>query len=174
MLWVAPLTVVAAVAVCFVIKTIALALDPSLQRMGQLGPAMPTLAVEGAIAAVIVFILFALFLSRPIFWFRIVAVVALVFSLAPDVALAIGGVPMRLALRYVSTLLSVGESFQGGGGRPAGPPPGVQNGGSPPGFASGTPLEQVAVLMLLHAAVAIVCVVLLTTLPRVTRRRPSE
>ena len=81
---------------------------------------------------------------------------------------------MRFALRFVTQLTSIGETFQGGGGRPSGPPPGAQTGGPPPSFTSGIPLEQVAVLMLLHAAVAIVCIVLLTTLPRVTRPRPSE
>ena len=71
---------------------------------------------------------------------------------------------MRLALRYVAPLTSIGQSFQGA--RPAGPPPGAQTGGPPPGFFSAIPVEQVVVLMLLHTAVAVVCIALLTTLTR--------
>ena len=162
--WVAPLTVVASVAVCYAIRAAAIGLDPTLQRMGQLGPAMPTLAVEGTVAAVVAFILFVLFVPRAIFWFRIVGSLALLLSWAPDIALGIGGTPMRLALRYVAPLATVGQPFQGA--RPAVPPPGAQNGGPPPGFLSAVPVEQVVVLMLLHLAVAGVCIGLLTTLTR--------
>jgi hypothetical protein len=162
--WVAPLTVIAAVAACYVIRAIAQALDPSLKRMGQLGPAMPTLAIEGAVAAVGVFVLFVLFVPRAIYWFRVVGSAALLLSWAPDIALGIGGTPMRFAMRYVVPLTSIGQSFEGA--RPAGPPPGAQTGGPPPGFFSAVPVEQVVVLMLLHAAVAAVCIGLLTTLTR--------
>src|SRR5579872_7413943 len=117
--WVAPLTLVAAIAVCFGIRAVVQALDPSLARMGQLGPAMPTLAFEGALAAIVVFILFALFVPRPFIWYRIVGVVALVLSWAPDISLGIGGTPLRLALRYVTSLTSLGGIFgQGGRGGP--------------------------------------------------------
>jgi hypothetical protein len=85
----------------------------------------------------------------------------------PDVALGIGGTPMRLAMRYVGPLTSIGMLFGGeGGGPPAGaPPPGAQTGGPPPGFMSSMPIEQVLVLMLLHAVVAVVCIGMLSTLP---------
>jgi hypothetical protein len=162
LLWVAPLTVVAAVAGCYLVRTLVLLIDPSLSRMSQLGQPMITLTIEGAISASVVFGLFALLVPRPLFWYRRLGIVALVLSWAPDIALGIGGAPMQLAMRYVGPLASIGRS--GGGG----PPPGgaTQTGGPPPGFFSAMPLEQVVVLMLLHATVAVVCVVLLTTLTR--------
>ena len=95
--WVAPLTLGAAVAVCYIVKSLVLLIDPSLSRMGQLGPAMPTLAIEGTLAAIVVFALFGLFVPRPIFWYRIVAVVALVLSWAPDIGLRSDTVDSRLA-----------------------------------------------------------------------------
>jgi len=160
LLWVAPLTLVAAVAACLAIRSIAQLLDPSLTRMPQLQAPMLTLAIEGALAAIAAFILFALFVPRPVFWYRIVGAVALVLSWIPDVALAIGGTPMLTAMRFVGPLATIGES------RPSGPPPGAQGGGPPPGFLSSMPIEQVVVLMVLHATVALVCIGLLTTLAR--------
>jgi len=165
LLWVAPLTVVAAVLVCIGLRAIVQAVDPSLARMPQLGPPMVTLAVEGAVAAIVVFVLFVLFVPRAIFWFRIVAVVALLVSWIPDIALGLGGTPMRLAMRYVGPLTSIGLLGEEGG-RSAGPPPGAQTGGPPPAFFSALPIQQVALLMLLHTAVAVVCIVMLTTLTR--------
>jgi len=165
LLWVAPLTVVASAAVCFALRAIIQVIDPSLARMPQLGPAMMTLAVEGAIAAVVVFVLFVLFVPRAIFWFRIVAVAALVLSWIPDIALGLGGTPMRTAMRYVAPLTSIGFIGEEGG-RPAGPPPGAQTGGPPPAFFSALPIQQVLVLMLLHTAVAAVSIIMLTALTR--------
>jgi hypothetical protein len=171
LVWVAPLTVIAAVAVCLGLRAVVQAVNPELGRMPQLGEAMVTLAIEGAVAAVVVFALFTLFVARAIFWFRIVGIAALVISWVPDIALGMGGTPMRLAMRYVAPLTSIVQS-----GPPAGPPPGAQNGAPPPGFFSALPMQQVLVLMLLHAAVAVVCIGLLTTLTRVrtvSRRSPS-
>jgi hypothetical protein len=130
---------------------------------------MPTLASEGALAAIVVFILFALVVPRPFFWYRVVGAVALVLSWAPDIGLGLGGAPMRLAMRYVSPLTSPGLFEQGGrpgGPPPGGPPPGFAAGGPPPGFFSSTPWEQVLILIVLHTAVALVCIVMLTTLTR--------
>jgi hypothetical protein len=142
--------------------------------MGQLGPPMVSLSIEGALAAVVVFILFSLLLPRPIFWFRVVGAIALVLSWAPDVALGIGGVPMQTAMRYVGPLtglIRIGDA----GGRPGGgPPPGVQSGGPPPGLLSGQPIEHVIVLMLLHTAVAVVCIGMLTTLARAKTTPPAQ
>ena len=167
LLWVAPLTLVTAVAVCFGIRAAVQTVAPSLARMEQLGPAMQTLAIEGALAATVVFTLFALFVPRPFFWYRIVGVVALVLSWAPDIALGLGGAPMQLAMRYVAPLTSLGIFDQGGpAGPPAGGPPPGATGGPPPGFFSSMPIQQVLILMLLHAAVAVVCIVMLTTLTR--------
>jgi hypothetical protein len=164
LLWVAPLTLVAALAVCFAIRSIVLALDPSLARMGQLQMPMFTLTIEGTLAAIVVFAVFAAVLPRPIFWYRIVGAVALLASLIPDVALALGGTPMMTAMRVVGPLATIGASGPGGaGGPPAGGPPA---GGPPPGFMTGMPIEQVLVLMLLHASVALVSIGFLTTLTR--------
>jgi hypothetical protein len=165
--------VVAALAVCFGLRSLLQQLSPNLTRMPQLQEPMVTLVIEGAVAATVVFVLFASFVPRPIFWYRIAAVVALLLSWAPDIALGLGGTPMRLAMRYVSPLtsLSIPGLSQPGGPPPGGPPPGAQVGGPPPGFLSAMPIQQVLVLMLLHAAVALVCVVMLTTLTRVRTAR---
>jgi hypothetical protein len=160
-LWVAPLTVVVSVLACVGLRALFQTLDPSLERMGQLGPAMVTLAVEGSVTAVLVFIVFALVVPRPIFWYRVVGVIALVLSWLPDIGLGLGGTPMRLALRYVAPLTQIGFLNERGG-----PPPGAGAGGPPPGFPSSVPIEQVLALMLLHTAVAVVCIVMLTTLTR--------
>lgn len=173
LLWVAPLTVIVSVLVCLALRGIVQTVNPELARMPQLGEPMLTLAVEGAVAAVLVFALFTLFVPRAIFWFRVVAVAVLVISWIPDIMLGLGGAPMRLAMRYVGPLTSVGFIHGGQGGRPAGPPPGAQTGGPPPAFFSALPIQQVAVLMLLHAAVAVVCIGMLTTLSVQSRRRET-
>ena len=159
----APLTLVVAVGVCYGLKSLLVQLDPSLSQMGQLGQPMLTLSIEGALAAIVVFVLFALFVPRAIFWYRIVGLAALALSWVPDIALGIGGTPMQLAMRYVGPLTSVGMS--GGGG----PPPGAQTGGPPPGFFSAMPIEHVMVLMLLHGAVGLVCIGMLTSLTKKPR-----
>jgi hypothetical protein len=169
LLWVAPLTLVAALAACFGIRSIALFLDPSLANMAQLQTPMSTLTIEGALAAIAVFGAFAVVLSRPIYWFRVVGGIGLLASLIPDVALALGGAPMMTALRLVGPLASIGMAAPGGAGGPPAGGPSAGAGGPPPGFMSAMPVEQVVVLMLLHVAVAAVCIVLLTTLTRKPR-----
>jgi hypothetical protein len=171
LLWVAPLTLVVALAACFAIRSIATSIDPNLARLPMLGQPMTTLVVEGVVAAVVVFAVFAVLLPRPIFWYRIVGSVALLLSLLPDIGLALGGSWMGLAMRYVGPLASLGVSGPGGGGPPPGGAPGGGAGGPPPGFFSGMSLDQVAVLMLLHIAVGVLCIGLLTTL---TRRRAAQ
>jgi hypothetical protein len=166
LLWVAPLTLVVSLAVVFAMRWILQSIFPSLSRMPQLGQPMVTLVIEGVVAAVVVFALFALVVPRPIFWYRILGLVALLVSLLPDVALLMGGQWMGMAMRYVGPLTSIGLSGGPGGG---GPPPGGGAGGAggpPPGFLSGMPLPEVVVLMTLHIAVAAVCIGLLTTLTR--------
>jgi hypothetical protein len=175
LLWVAPLTLIVAVAVCFGLRTAFEALDPTLSQMAQLGPPMVTQAVEGTLAAIVVFVLFALLVPRAIFWYRIVGGVALLLSWIPDIALGIGGTPMRLALRYVGPLASLTlPGVSGGGPPPGGPPPGAQTGGPPPGFLSSMSIEQVLVLMVLHAAVGVTCILMLTTLTRARLIRQSR
>src|SRR5213078_686682 len=77
LLWAGPLVVILALAVNYAIKLIVQALDPTLARMGQLQTPLVILTLEGSIAAVVVFALMAWLLPRPIFWFRIVGVGAL-------------------------------------------------------------------------------------------------
>ena len=179
LLWVAPLTLVVALVVNSAIKFIAQQLNPSAYtRMPQLQEPMLILTVEGVIVAVLVFIVVALWVPHPIFWYRTIGVCAVVLSLLPDIALATGGQPMFLALRTAGMLTSVGLGGPGGpppgGGQggPGGPgSPGGATAGPPPGFANFTmPINQVLLLMLLHVATAIVCIVLLTTLTRQSRR----
>ena len=122
LLWVGPLTVVVALAVNLIIKTIAQALNPALTEMGQLGRPLIILTLEGAILAVIVFALMVWLVPHPIRWFRIVAVVALLISLIPDLLLGLGGDARRTGSAMVSPFTRFGSLFwpapQGGGGPP--------------------------------------------------------
>jgi uncharacterized membrane protein len=156
LLWVAPLTVVLSVAVNFLVKFVVQALDPTLSHMGQLQTPLVSLTVQGAVAAIVVFAVVAAFVPRPVFWYRIIATVALLVSLIPDIALGMGGAASMWGMRLVGPFLSLGASPSAGGP----PPSGAPSGGSMPG----TSLEEVAVLVLLHMAAFLVCVVLLTTL----------
>jgi hypothetical protein len=159
--WVAPLTVIAALVVNVCIRAL-VQTDPSLGRMPQLGPPLITLTLVGAVVAVVMFVLFALLVPRPIFWYRILGLAALLVSWVPDVMLASGGQSAGMAMRVVGPIATIGSPPPGGGGPPVGGP-----GGAGGGFVlPGAPLEQVLVLMLLHAATAAVCVVMLTTLSR--------
>ena len=168
LVWVAPLTLVLAVGACFVVRFLAQLIDPNTRNMPQLQMPMQVLAIEGALAAIVVFVLFALFVPRPVFWYRIVGGVALLFSLLPDIGLALGGAPMITAMRFVGPLTSIGSPGPGGPGGAGGPPPGggPGAGGPPPGFLSGMAIDQVIVLMLMHVAVGLVCISVLTTLAR--------
>lgn len=167
--WVAPLTVAACVAVNLGIKTLALALSPSLSHMGQLGEPLIKLTLEGSIAAVVAFALMALVLPRPFMPYRVLGAAALLASLIPDVALGLGGSAAMSAMRVVSPLAMLGSAPPAGG--PGGP---GGRSGPPAGFVMpGAPLEQVLVLVLLHVATAAVCVALLTTLPRRSQPAPT-
>src|SRR5918995_1977618 len=95
LLWVAPLTVIVTLVVNLLIKTLVQALDPSLTEMSQLGRSLIILTLEGAILAVIVFALMVWLVPHPVRWFRIVAVIALLLSLIPDLLLALGGEARR-------------------------------------------------------------------------------
>jgi hypothetical protein len=162
LLWVAPLTVVVALVANLVIKTLVQALNPSLSEMGQLGRPMIILTLEGAILAVIVFALMVWLVPHPIRWFRIVGVIALLISLVPDLLLGLGGDLRRTGSAMVSPFTRFGAQFfpaeQGGGRPPGGPSTGE--------VLPGLPWDRVLILMLLHAATAVVCIVLLTTLTR--------
>ncbi len=164
LLWVGPLTVVIALVVNLIIKTIVQALNPSLNEMGELGRSLIVLTVEGAILAVIVFALMVWLVPHPIRWFRIVGVIALVISLIPDLLLGLGADARRTGSAMVSPFSRFGSLIwpapQGGGGR-------TQGGGPSPGdVLPGLPWDRVLILMLLHTVTAVVCIVLLTTLTR--------
>ena len=164
LLWVAPLTVVVALLVNLAIKTLLQAINPALSEMGQLGRPMIILTVEGAILAVIVFALMVWLVPHPIRWYRIVGVIALLISLIPDLLLGFGGDLRRMGSGMVSPFTRFGAQFfpaASGGG-----PPGGGGGPSPGDVLPGLPWDRVLILMLLHAATAIVCIVLLTTLTR--------
>src|ERR671913_152897 len=162
LLWVAPLTVVVDLLVNLAIKTLLQALNPALAEMGQLGRPLIILTVEGAILAVIVFALMVWLVPHPVRWYRIVGVIALLISLIPDLLLGFGGDLRRLGSGMVSPFTRFGAQFfpaPAGGGPPGGGP-------SPGEVLPGLPWDRVLILMLLHAATAIVCILLLTTLTR--------
>lgn len=161
--WVAPLTVVVALVVNLVIKTVLQAINPAYEEMGQLGRSLIILTVEGAILAVIVFALMVWLVPHPIRWYRIVAVLALLISLIPDLLLGLGGDLRRAGSAMVAPFSRFGAQFfpaPSGGGAPQG------GGPSPTDVLPGLPWDRVLILMLLHVATAVVCIVLLTTLTR--------
>ena len=129
--------------------------------MGQLGQPLIVLTLEGAILAVIVFALMVWLVPHPIRWFRIVAVIALLLSLIPDLLLGLGGDARRTGSAMVGPFSRFGAMFfpaqQG-----AGVPRAVRHREALPGL----PWDRVLIPMLLHTAVAVVCIVLLTTLTR--------
>jgi hypothetical protein len=130
--------------------------------MPQLGRSLIILTLEGAILAVILFALMVWLVPHPIRWFRIVAVIALLVSLIPDLLLGLGGDARRLGTSMVGPFSRFGNMFfpaEQGGGRPPGGP-------SPGDTLPGLPWDRVLILMLLHTATALVCIVLLTTLTR--------
>src|SRR6478736_8383749 len=96
LLWVAPLAVAASVAVNWLVALLLRAIDPSLNDMFQLGRPTITLTLVCAILAVLAFALIAWIVPHPIRVYRIVAVIALLFSLVPDLLLGFGGDLRRL------------------------------------------------------------------------------
>src|SRR5579884_1064223 len=120
--WVGPLTVVAAMAACALVRFVAQSIDPSLTRMGQLGPAMLQLAFIGSVGAVIVFALMALVLPRPITWFRRLAVLVWAVSILPDLALGFGGSTALLGMRAMGPFLGLEIPYLS---QRQGPPPGA-------------------------------------------------
>jgi hypothetical protein len=153
--WVAPLTVVAVLVVNNLAKLVIQFLLPSMARISQLQQPLISISLEGAIAAVLVFGIVGVLVPRPIFWYRRLAVAALLISFLPDIGLGIGG-ETRLAVgRVMAIPLSLGA-----------PPPPAGGGGAPTGLPPAIPLEQVLLLFALHILTAVTCVGLLTTLAR--------
>jgi hypothetical protein len=124
LLWAAPLVVTAGVAINRLIALAAQTIDPSF---GVPASAITTLTLEGCVGAVLVFAGLAYFVPRPIFWYRLVSTIALVLSLAPVVALGMGGTFARLGLQLISQVEGIGAGGQPGGGGP------MSDGGSMPG-----------------------------------------
>lgn len=169
--WVAPLTVVAAVLVNMAIAALLRAINPDLNEMGLLGRPNVILTLEGAILAVIVFALMVWLVPHPIRWYRVVGVIALLISLIPDLLLGLGGGWREAGSGMVAPFSRVGALLfpsSGGGGRPSAPAPGE--------VLPGLPWDRVLILITLHVAAAIVCIVLLTTLTRdpAPERPPSQ
>lgn len=171
LLWVGPLTVIVALLVNLGIAALLRAINPALNEMGQLGRPLVILTAEGAILAVLVFALMAWLVPHPIRPYRIVGAIALLVSLIPDLLLGFGGDLRRAGTAMVSPFTRFGAQFF-----PTAPGGGPPQGGPAAGdVLPGLPWDRVLVLMLLHAAAAIVCIVLLTTLTRdpVARRLPG-
>jgi hypothetical protein len=95
LLWVGPLTIIAAIVANLIIQQIAAAAlrpDPSFMPLSPPPPIMFTLI--GVLGAVIVYAVVGRFAHRPIALFRRIALVALLVSLIPDVLLLLpGGMP---------------------------------------------------------------------------------
>src|SRR5919204_1153824 len=106
--WVGPLTVLVALGVNLLIKFVAQSLDPSLARMGQLQVPLVSLTLQGAIGAVLVFGIMAAVVPRPIFWYRLLAIVVLLASIVPDIALGMGGAAAGWGMRLMGPFLSIG------------------------------------------------------------------
>jgi hypothetical protein len=138
--WVGPLAIVGAAIANAVLRAIALAvLNPDRSFMPLQSLTFLPFTIIGVLGAVIVFALVARFARNPIRTYHIVAIVALLISLVPDLLL----------------LLS-----------PAGaPPPGVPTAGGPP-MMGGVTLPNVAALMIMHVAAYAISTGLLTTLTR--------
>jgi hypothetical protein len=164
LLWVAPLTVVAALLLNLGIRAAAQAIDPSLVRLPSLQTVYLAFTMMGAVAAVVIFTLLALLTKKPFTLFRVVALLGLLLSWIPDIGLATGGQLGAFSMQVVGPLMGLA----GGGGPPPGAGAGGPPPGPPPGGMPGMPIGSVAVLMLMHLATFVVATGLLTTL---TRRR---
>ncbi len=161
LLWVAPLTVAVAVVVNMAIAILLRAINPDLNEMFLLGRPNVILTLEGAVLAVIVFALMVWLVPHPVSWYRIVGVIALLISLVPDVLLGLGGGWREAGSGMAAPFGRVGMMLfptSGSGRRPPAPAPGE--------VLPGMPWNQVLILIALHVAAAIVCIVLLTTLTR--------
>lgn len=159
LLWVGPLAVAASVVVNWLVALLLRAVDPSLNEMFQLGRPTITLTLVCAILALLVFAVMVWLVPHPIRLYRIVATIALVLSLIPDLLLGFGGDLRRLGSTLMGPLFRLSSLIPA---PPASSRPAAAAGQVLPAM----PWEQVAILMLLHVTTAVVCIVLLTTLTR--------
>ena len=147
LLWVAPLLLVAALVTNSVIRAAALLFNTnSGVFMPVAGPTYIVLTIAGVLGAVLVFLAVVRFGKRPLTWYPRIALAALLLSLIPDIGLLFAPSPAA-----------------GGGFSPAGGGPG------PAALMGSADLFSVGALMLMHAATALLCIVLLT---RLTRHNP--
>jgi len=157
LLWVAPLAVAASVAVNWLVALVLKALDPSLNDMFQLGRPTITLTLVCAILAVFAFTVMAWIVPHPIRAYRIVASIALVLSLIPDLLLGFGGDLRHLGSTMMGPLFRLSSLIPSPATASRAPAAAAQ-------VLPAMPWEQVGILMLLHVTTAVVCIVLLTTL----------
>ena len=107
LLWVGPLTIVAAVAANLVFTTIAnslLGVSPDFPPLTA--GAIAIFTAIGVLAAVVVFALVARFSKRPIRRYRQIALIALLLSLIPDLAMPFLPGTVRVGAREVVLLMA--------------------------------------------------------------------
>lgn len=94
LLWVGPLTIVAAVAANAIVRLLAAAVLQPDPRFMPLSMAMPIVFTTiGALGAVLVYAAVGRFAARPIRLYQRIALVALIVSFVPDFLLLGGGMP---------------------------------------------------------------------------------
>jgi hypothetical protein len=94
LLWVGPLTVLAAIVGVLIVRILAVAIlhpDPNLPSMGWIAPIIFTLVL--CTGAVLVFALVARFAKNPIRTYQIIAFVFLLISFLPDIGFARSSFP---------------------------------------------------------------------------------
>ncbi|MEW6734393.1 MAG: DUF6069 family protein [Acidobacteriota bacterium] len=116
LLWVGPLTVSAAVVANLIVRFIALSLLDIPLRFSPLahpGPVI-TLTTVGVTGSVIVFAIVSKFAKHPIRLFRIIAIVVLLISFLPDLAMltipgiSVLAVVVLMLMHVVAAAISVG------------------------------------------------------------------
>jgi len=118
LLWVGPLTIIAAVVANTIIRFLAVSLLGISSAFPPLQPAQPIVfSVIGVLGAVIVFAIIGRFARRPIRLFRVIALIALVLSLVPDIGLltsnmmpgtSVLSVGVLMVMHIVAYAISVG------------------------------------------------------------------
>jgi hypothetical protein len=106
LLWVGPLTIVAAVLANAVLRLVAVALlqpDPSFMPLTPMIPIVFTIA--GALGAVIAYAIIGRTSRQPILLFRRVALIVLLLSFIPDVLLLLSGTMPGATVATVGVLM---------------------------------------------------------------------
>lgn len=106
LLWVGPLTIIAAVVANQIVHFLAIALFNISPEFPPLQPGPPiAFTIMGVLGAVIVFAIIGRLSRRPIGLFRRIALVVLVLSFIPDIALLLTGAMPGTSLVAVGTLM---------------------------------------------------------------------